>query len=128
MWKEEASALVEFALALPLLVLFLLGTFDLSHGFVTYITLANGAREGARWVSTHPRTDNPVDDARTRVLDIAAGVELDPDQITITPNQTTYATGDEVTVSVDYPYHLLFNAVGSIILPMHVEATMTVLY
>jgi Flp pilus assembly protein TadG len=125
---EKANALVEFALILPLLIFFILGTFDLSHGFVTYISLSNGAREGARWVSTHPRTDNPVDDARTRVLNIATGIELDPDQITITPNQTSYAAGDEVTVKVDYSYPLLFNAIGLITLPMHVEATMTVLY
>ncbi len=126
--KEQANALVEFALALPFLMLFLLGTFDLGHGFVTYITLANGAREGARWLTTHATTDNPTGDARVHVLEVVDNVNLDINQVTVTPDQSSYNPGDEVTVVVDYPYPLLFRAIGSLTLHMHVETTMTVLY
>ncbi|CAN5536447.1 hypothetical protein BH10CHL1_BH10CHL1_50560 [soil metagenome] len=126
--KEQANALVEFALVLPFLLLFLLGTFDLGHGFVTYITLANGAREGAHWLSTHPSTSNPVEDARVYAWTAVEVADLDISQITVTPDRTAYDPGDEVTVAMDYPYPLLFGAIGPLTINMHVEATMTVLY
>lgn len=127
--QEKASGLVEFALILPILVLMVMGVFDVGRGYVTYITLANGAREGARWLSTHGKDDNVLDMTRTHILSEASQVDLINDEITITPSKASYDAGDEITVLIDHAYPLLFGTVLGLPTPqMRIEATMTVLY
>ena len=127
--QEKASGLVEFALILPLLVLMIMGVFDVGRGYTTYITLENGVREGARWLSIHAKDDNILDMTRTHILSEANQTDLTDDEITITPSKDSYNAGDEITIIVDHPYPLLFGAVTGIPTPhMHIEATMTVLY
>jgi Flp pilus assembly protein TadG len=46
--------LTEFALILPLLMLILLGIVDFGRVFYYWTSLANAAREGARYGVTHP--------------------------------------------------------------------------
>ncbi|CAA9302610.1 MAG: hypothetical protein AVDCRST_MAG77-5792 [uncultured Chloroflexi bacterium] len=48
------QAVVEAALVLPILLLFLLGTIDLGRAFTVYVSVANAAREGARHCALHP--------------------------------------------------------------------------
>jgi len=45
---KPAQALVEFALVLPVLLVFLLGTIDLGRGLVFGVAVQQGAREAAR--------------------------------------------------------------------------------
>jgi Flp pilus assembly protein TadG len=125
---EEGNSLIELALSLPFLLLLLLGTFDLGRGFNTYIALANGAREGARWLTTRP-TD--VDGAHDRIVSEVGRIGLSSGDIavTITPDQANYPAGTQVTVEVSYDYPLLFGAIQSkTSVPFNVQATMTVLY
>ena len=51
--NERGQSLVEFALILPVLVLLLVGTFDLGHVVWTNDALANAAREAARYAIVH---------------------------------------------------------------------------
>lgn len=51
---ESGQAIVEAALLLPILLLFLLGTVDLGRAFTIYVSVANAAREGARYCALHP--------------------------------------------------------------------------
>jgi hypothetical protein len=59
-WNKTIShhtagqSMVEFALILPLLVLFLVGIFDLGRAFFSYIAITNAAREGTRVVTFWP--------------------------------------------------------------------------
>jgi hypothetical protein len=46
--------MVEAALVLPLLLLFLVGIADVGRAFTTSLALANAAREGARHCALHP--------------------------------------------------------------------------
>src|SRR3954447_5801980 len=46
--REGGQALVEFALAFPIMVLILFGIFDLGRAVYAYNTVANAARDGAR--------------------------------------------------------------------------------
>ena len=48
---HAGQSLVEFALILPLFVLFLIGVFELGRAFFSYIAITNAAREGARVVT-----------------------------------------------------------------------------
>jgi len=45
------QGLVEFAIALPLLVFLLIGLFEVGHAIRTYLVLVNVTREGARFLA-----------------------------------------------------------------------------
>ncbi len=53
----EAAALIEFAVALPLLVVLVVGIFDFGGAFNLKQELNNAVREGARFASTQPTND-----------------------------------------------------------------------
>jgi hypothetical protein len=52
--KMKGQSMVEFALILPLFVLFIIGIFELGRAFFAYIAITNAAREGARVVTFWP--------------------------------------------------------------------------
>jgi Flp pilus assembly protein TadG len=54
---ESASQIAEFALSLPLLVVFVVGIFDFSGALALKQKLTNAAREGARVAAADPATD-----------------------------------------------------------------------
>ena len=54
---ERASQLVEFAVALPLLVLFVVGIFDFSGAYTLKQKLTNVTRDAARVAAADPATD-----------------------------------------------------------------------
>src|ERR1700688_2346238 len=54
---EAASQIVEFALSLPLLVLFVVGIFDFSNAISLKQKLTNAAREAARVAAADPAND-----------------------------------------------------------------------
>ena len=57
-WREDRAAqIVEFAVALPLLVLFVVGIFDFSGAFTLKQKLTNVARDAARAAAADPATD-----------------------------------------------------------------------
>ena len=50
---QRGQAIVEFALVAPILIILIMGVFDLGLAFFTNITLQNAAREGARYATQH---------------------------------------------------------------------------
>lgn len=137
MEAEQGQSLVELALALPMLLLLVLGVIDLGMGFRSYIALTNAAREGVRWVSIYP--DQKIK-ALERVAEEAQRVGLFEGilggdggfKVEMKSNpvdKDIYAAGDEVTVAIDYDYDLLFGAItGLPSVPFQARATMVVLY
>jgi Flp pilus assembly protein TadG len=67
---EAGQELVEFALILPLLLLLFLGIIEFGRAILTYNTIANAAREGAR----HGIVDSNEGNIRTAALRLTAGV------------------------------------------------------
>jgi Flp pilus assembly protein TadG len=55
--EDRAAQIVEFAVSVPLLVLFVIGIFDFSSAITLKQKLANAAREGARVAAADPATD-----------------------------------------------------------------------
>ncbi len=55
---ERGTALVEFALVLPLLAVLVFGIIDFGRIFQSWVTLTNAAREGARLGTTGASTGN----------------------------------------------------------------------
>ena len=57
-WRDDRAAqLVEFAVSLPLLVLFVVGIFDFSNAFTLKQKLTNVARDAARAAAAEPASD-----------------------------------------------------------------------
>jgi Flp pilus assembly protein TadG len=57
-WRDDnAAQLVEFAVSLPLLVLFVVGIFDFSNAFTLKQKLTNVARDAARTAAAEPASD-----------------------------------------------------------------------
>jgi Flp pilus assembly protein TadG len=57
-WRDDrASQIVEFAVSLPLLMLFVVGIFDFSGAFSLKQKLANAAQQGARVAAADPAND-----------------------------------------------------------------------
>jgi hypothetical protein len=54
---DHASQIVEFALSLPLLILFVVGIFDFSNAIALKQKLTNAAREAARVAAADPASD-----------------------------------------------------------------------
>lgn len=54
---DSATQIVEFALSLPLLVLFVIGIFDFTGALTLKQRLSNAAREGARVAASDPAND-----------------------------------------------------------------------
>ena len=59
--EDRAAQIVEFAVALPLLILFVVGIFDFSSAFTLKQKLTNVARDAARAAAADPVTDLQVD-------------------------------------------------------------------
>lgn len=58
LWREkDAAQIVEFAVALPLLVVFVVGIFDFSTAFTFKQRLTNMARDAAHVAATDPSND-----------------------------------------------------------------------
>jgi len=55
--REDATQLAEFAITLPLLVVFVVGIFDFSGAFTLKQKLTNIARDAARAAAADPATD-----------------------------------------------------------------------
>lgn len=78
--RDRGQAMLEFALVLLLLLLILLGTIDFARLFFTWSSMANAAREGARFGTVHPKwwtaADNtPNIESRTRALLYTLGTD-----------------------------------------------------
>jgi Flp pilus assembly protein TadG len=71
--EDRGAALVEFALALPLLLVVLAGIVDFGMTFQRYELLANAAREGARMATLPGYNNQTTVDARVRAY-VAAGL------------------------------------------------------
>jgi Flp pilus assembly protein TadG len=51
---RKGQSMVEFAMVLPILVLFIGGIFELGRAFFAFIAITNAAREGARVITFWP--------------------------------------------------------------------------
>ena len=67
--RERGQSLVELAIALPMLLLLLLGTVDLGRAYADYVALKNAARDGAGYGIL-----KPTDTAGMTSRVLAAGV------------------------------------------------------
>jgi Flp pilus assembly protein TadG len=112
----SGQAMVELALVLPLLILIIMGVFDLGRAIYGYNVISNSAREGARYGIVHAhRNGNPNDLDSSGVESAARSTAVGVDSADITsvnsvclgppPNNCEY--GSSLTVTVNYTFHPL---------------------
>jgi Flp pilus assembly protein TadG len=82
-WRNEVDAgqeMVEYALVVPVFLLIILGIIEFGIIVLSYDTIANAAREGARWGIVHPDDTGGMETiARNRAIGLAqAALNVNP--------------------------------------------------
>jgi len=101
--RTRGQSLVEFALCIPVLILILIGIFDLGRVFNAYIVVTNASREGAYFGVLNP---SDTDGIVARAINEAqgSGVSLSSDNITVT---SSGVSGSPMRVTVAYDFLLI---------------------
>jgi Flp pilus assembly protein TadG len=98
--EDRAAQLVEFAVALPLLVVFVVGIFDFSGAFTMKQKLTNAARDAARAAAAEPINDLctscgvpvSVTDAFYTIDNFLLANQISDCGVTSTPSSSTLPT------------------------------------
>ena len=107
---RRGSALVEFAITVPILLAVLLGIFEFARAWNIQQVITNAAREGAREAVVPSATTAGV---RTAVEDYLRAANVDPAGAVISIfNSTSPGASDSVIVSYNYQYQLFGKAVS----------------
>ncbi|MDX6535474.1 MAG: hypothetical protein QOJ13_1986 [Gaiellales bacterium] len=103
--SSEGQTLVEFAVVIPLVMLLLVGIFQLGRAYAESIQVTNAAREGARRAIIGRNATNGVQ----RVVTAAKNStwSLDRANMTVSVDQPApWIGGQDVAVTVTYPYSI----------------------
>jgi Flp pilus assembly protein TadG len=107
------AAAVEFAIAVPILLLLALGCGDLGRAVGAYIAVSNAARVGAEYGATHAYTSYTYSSWQGLVIqqaqqEMQGSTAFDPSQLVVTVS-TVPASGSlyQVTVTVNYPFSMV---------------------
>ena len=113
---QNGATVVEFALVLPLLVVFIFGIIEFSLLLYNKAMVTNASREGARAGIVFAPTRPSEADIQAVVSSYGAAklINFDPSQIHTTAVQHTDSngngtidSGETLTVTVNYDYHFL---------------------
>jgi Flp pilus assembly protein TadG len=111
---------VEFALVLPILMMFVFGIVEFGRGYNARIELTAAVREGARTAALFgttcpipPGTQSLADCVTTTVRNAAPGLTSSAIQVSPTPCPVDQQTGKNATVVATYPFRYDIPFVGS---------------
>jgi Flp pilus assembly protein TadG len=124
--SERGTALIEFALVLPLLLVLTLAALDLGRAFLAKNVLHQAAREGVRMrvVMVEPVSGGDIGLVEARVRQVAQGSGLNPSSIEV--SAAAFAGQDSVSVTAPFTFTfpLIFRVVGmDLTNPMPLTAT-----
>lgn len=102
--RERGTAIVEFALVLPILVMLVFGIIEFGRGYNAKITVTHAAREGARVLAL---TADPV---AAEAAVVGAATSLDSASVVVTSSACT--PGTPASVTVEYPFSYDIPLVG----------------
>jgi Flp pilus assembly protein TadG len=104
---KKGQALVEFALIVPIFLILLFAIVDFGMGFYSWITVTNGAREGAR-LGAVLASQQEIED---RVYE-SVNLPNEDTHMTVTVTNAQGQPGESVAVKVDYDYDLITPLAG----------------
>lgn len=110
---RRGTAAVEFALAIPVLMLLAIGCCDMGRALADYVAVSNAARVGAEYGATHAYTTYTYGSWRNIVTqraqqEMQGSSGIDPTQLAVTVS-TVPESGNLylVTVTVTYPFNMI---------------------
>jgi Flp pilus assembly protein TadG len=111
--RRRGTAAVEFAVAVPILILLAIGCCDLGRALADYIAVSNAARVGAEYGATHAYTNYTSSSWQGLVSqraqqEMQGSVGLDPTQFAVAVSTVPESANLYlVTVTVTYPFSLM---------------------
>jgi Flp pilus assembly protein TadG len=119
--EERGQSATEFAVVLPLLMIFLLGIVQGAVMLNHWLTLNDAVRVGARIASIDASQGQATatSAAQQAMQDAASGVTLSGVQIT----SPTWQSGDSVTVTASTPYTI--NLLGVVVMSGNLTSSTT---
>lgn len=109
--NEKGQSIVEFALVIPLLLIFVMAIIEFGFMFNAYLTISSASREAAR-LGSLGESDIAIE---LRVDTVADNLDLSRIGVSVTPG--TRGRGDMVTVVVNYDYELVTPVISKILSP-----------
>ena len=109
--KLSGQTLAEFALVLPMLLLLVMGVFDLGRGIFFYSAVHNAAREGARYAAVYHCDTNGIKNQAKRT----AG-DLGSDFVVFDPVNHYIDSGTRIqyiVVKVEYSFQAVTPLIGN---------------
>ena len=108
--KNSGQSLLEFALTLPLLILFVMGVFDLGRGIYYYSAIHNAAREGARYGAVNHCDIAGIKNQAEQMAGLGEGLVVNEPQQVYVPGTDQL---DFILVSVEYSFETVTPLVGA---------------
>ena len=122
----QAQALVEFALAITVFLMLVLGSFDLARAHLAYTVAANAAREASRYAAAHVGETGWQQNAVQAGRNLAVGV--DSSALSLVATSTNVGGLTYVTVTGTYEFRSVTPLVGSLLgNPINMRVDTTVL-
>jgi Flp pilus assembly protein TadG len=103
---ESGQALVEAALAIPVLLVLVFGVVAVGRVTEAKIAVQAAARESSRALAVAPSEERGIADALTAGENVADGYELDGSRLTIDLDSGGFSRGGTVTSDVQYSVSL----------------------
>jgi Flp pilus assembly protein TadG len=131
--RSIGQALVELALALPVIVLLVFGLVDLGRAVYAWTAISNAAREGARLAIVNQAETAGVSEAAREAAEQATGLGIDPAdpaQVAVAYRSADLASacparaiGCVAEVRVRYQFMPVTPVIGQIVGPITLAAT-----
>lgn len=102
--SERGQALAEFALVLPLVMLFIAGIVEFGRAWNIKQAVTDAAREGARYAVVQDDAITSTDDVKAKIEERLALASIDSSTIDFSPD--FHVKGSEMTVTVSTPYRM----------------------
>lgn len=123
--RTRGQSLVEFALAFPIFILLIFGLIDLGRAVFVSNSLAEAAREGARYGSVQARAwdDARRTDVEDWILDQLQGVPDATAEVDCTPTRPGFGctVDDVLEVSVSTELDMITPIIGQIVGTLSLE-------
>ena len=111
---RSAQALVEFALAVSVFLLLVLGTFDTARAYLAYTVVSNAAREASRYAAAHVGETGWAAAAQQAGMNLAVGI--DQSALNLTVAAPTQMDGlPYIRASGTYRFHSITPLVGALL-------------
>jgi Flp pilus assembly protein TadG len=116
---DVGATIVEFALAVPILIVVVICCVDFARALNAYVLATNASRDGARYVTMHMAA--PTESLKAYVVGRAAPLSIDPSAVTIsvgTPEPSWAPSAPKpvsVTVTITYTWQSVTWIAGSFI-------------